>query len=54
MKRRKLLGIGFVLAAAGITSSAVGEQHAEEKGRQAMFEIPAALKIEHEKLHADL
>jgi hypothetical protein len=54
MKRRKFLGIGFVLAAAGITSSAVGEQHAEEKGRQAMFEIPAALKIEHEKLHADL
>ena len=28
--------------------------HAEQKDRQVMFEIPAAMKVEHDKLHADL
>ena len=54
MKLHEILPIGFVLATVGITSSEATRQHAEEKGRQAMFEIPAALKVDHEKLHADL
>jgi hemerythrin HHE cation binding domain-containing protein len=54
MKLHEILLIGVILAAAGITSSAAARQHAEEKGRHAMFEIPTALKVEHEKLHVDL
>jgi hypothetical protein len=54
MKLHGILSIGVVLAATGITSLAAAQQHAERKGRQAMFEIPAALKVEHEKLHGDL
>lgn len=54
MKLNEILSIGFALATVGVTSLGAARQHAEEKGRHTMFEIPAALKVEHEKLHADL
>jgi hypothetical protein len=54
MKLHEIVSIGFVLAAAGVTTLAAAQQHAEQKGRQVMFEIPATMKVEHEKLHADL
>jgi len=54
MKLHEILLIGFGLAAVGITSLGATRQHAEERGKHTMFEIPAALKVEHEKLHADL
>ena len=54
MKLHQVLSIGIALATVGITSIGAARQHAEERDRHAMFEIPAALKVEHEKLHADL
>jgi hypothetical protein len=54
MKRHQIVSIAFVLAAVGIPSAGAARHHADEKGRQAMFEIPAALKADHEKLHVDL
>ena len=54
MELHHILSVGFALATVGITSLGVARPHAEEKGRQPMFEIPAALKVDHEKLHADL
>jgi hypothetical protein len=53
MKVHEVLSIGLVLAFAGIASLGAVRQ-LEGKGRQAMFPIPNALKVDHDKLHADL
>jgi hypothetical protein len=52
MKLHEILSIGVL--AVGVASSGAARHQAEQKGRQAMFEIPVSLKVEHEKLHADL
>jgi iron-sulfur cluster repair protein YtfE (RIC family) len=46
--------IGIVLAVAVMTTTAPAQHTDERKGNLAMFEVPAAVNAEHERLHADL
>lgn len=52
--RRRVLGIGVVACLAGGLAPAVAATPQGAGQHSTPFEIPAAMKAEHEKLHADL
>jgi hypothetical protein len=54
VRHKEISSFVLVLAIAAMPAFAAAQGGAHQEGKAAMLEIPHALKVEHEKLHADL